>query len=336
MSRLGRVWLLGVLVWLIRPPLEGRSEIAASPATADKPTRESSGAQNLESAPDEALKPLPLCDGLWRAAPLSRKRLVVFADSDLGDAPALVETTGPQNPPPQPSGPPPISASGDSGANPNLKPGPASQTQGKHRHPHLIEVTRQNWHPLSSSEKFELFWRDLIYPETHLSLAGAAGFSYMTNDRSYLGRGWKGYFSRYGLNAADEANGTLVQAFLLPTLFHEDPRYLPLESGTIRQRLMYALSRVLVTRNDAGAPEWNKSKILGSFASSALSNVYNHDAQRNISPGATVTRAVISIGSDAAFNTFKEFWPDFARKIKLNLWIEHIVRASIRDAIKVD
>src|SRR5438046_2166085 len=44
---------------------------------------------------------------------------------------------------------------------PSTNPPPALQSQGtgKHRH-HLIELTRSNWHPLTDSEKFELFWRD--------------------------------------------------------------------------------------------------------------------------------------------------------------------------------
>jgi hypothetical protein len=43
----------------------------------------------------------------------------------------------------------------------------------------------------------------------------------------------------------------------------------------------------------------------------------------------------INLGSDAAFDLFKEFWPDVARKMKLNVWIRNLVTASIRDEIRV-
>jgi hypothetical protein len=220
---------------------------------------------------------------------------------------------------------------------PSANPLPAlrSQRTGKHRH-QLIELTSSNWHPLTRPEKFELFWRDLLQPTTHLSLAGDAAISFATDDRSYLGAGAKGFFSRYGLNVADEANFTFMQAFLFPTLFHEDPRYIPQTVGTKRQRAVYALSRIFVTRRDNGTDGLNRSKLAGTAVAVALSNAYYSPEGRNRSAGANLTRVAISLASDAAFNEFKEFWPDFARKVKLNLWLQNIVRASIRDVIKVD
>ena len=169
-----------------------------------------------------------------------------------------------------------------------------------------------------------------------MSLAVGAGISYATDDRSYLGRGPSGYFSRYGLNVADEANDTFVQAFLFPMIFHEEPRYIPFDKASTRRRLAYALSRVVVAKTDSGGYSVNKSLLLGTLASSAISNLYYSSDERDNGVAATFTRAAISLGSDAAFNMFKEFWPDFARKVKLNLWIENIVRRSIRDVIRVD
>ena len=92
-----------------------------------------------------------------------------------------------------------------------------------------------------------------------------------------------------------------------------------------------ALSRVALTRDDRGGETVHKSKLLGTVVSSAISNTY--DAPRGHLKGAAdaASRAAISLGSDAAFNLFKEFWPDFARKVKLNVWIQNLVRHSIRD-----
>jgi hypothetical protein len=204
------------------------------------------------------------------------------------------------------------------------------------KHPHLIELTSKNWRPLSGKEKFGLFWRDLADWQTHVSLAIDAAIAFGTDDRDYLGAGARGYFKRYGLNVIDEANGTFVQAFMLPALFHEDPRYIPLEAGSTRRRAGYAASRVLITRSDSGASRLNKSKLIGTFVSSALSNTYATGPDRNNGFDATITRGLINLGSDAAFDLFKEFWPDVARKIRLNVWIRNVVRSSIRDAIRVD
>jgi hypothetical protein len=42
-----------------------------------------------------------------------------------------------------------------------------------------------------------------------------------------------------------------------------------------------------------------------------------------------------NMGSEAAFNVFKEFWPDVARKMKLSLWLRNIVRSQLRDYVRV-
>ncbi len=206
----------------------------------------------------------------------------------------------------------------------------------RHTHPHLIELSSQNWRPLSRSEKFGLFWHDMISWETHLTLAGSAALSFATDNADYLGYDTKGYFSRYGLNVADEANYTFFQAFVFPTLFHQDPRYIPMEKGSVRQRVVYAVTRVVITRNDSGQNELNKSHLLGSFVASAMCNAYYRPEGGGVGVGQTFGRTAVSLGSDAAFNLFKEFWPDFARKIHLNVWIQNIVRTTIRDEIRVD
>jgi hypothetical protein len=217
----------------------------------------------------------------------------------------------------------------------NQPPTAATQPAKKPRH-HLIELTSKNWQPLKPGEKFELFWRDMISWETHLSLAGDAAISFATDDRNYLGTGAKGYAKRYGINVLDEANGTFMQSFLLPTIFHEESRYIPYPDGTKRQRVVYAIESVVIARKDSGGMTLNKSKLIGELASSSISYIYNSPVGRNTEFSATLTATAINLGTDAAFNLFKEFWPDFARKVKLNVWLRNIVRSSIRDVIRVD
>jgi len=216
------------------------------------------------------------------------------------------------------------------------QPPTSPQKSGSGSRHHLIELSAKNWHPLTPGEKFGLFSHDLISWETHLSLGIGAGIAYATDSRDYLGTGAQGYGKRYGINFLDEANGAFLQAFLLPTLFHEDPRYIPFDSGTTRQRAVYAIESVVITRSDYGGFTMNKSKLLGELLCSAISTAYDYPPGRSRRVGDTLTRAGVSLGSEAAFNLFKEFWPDFARKIKLNVWLRNLVRSSIRDAIRVD
>ncbi len=217
-----------------------------------------------------------------------------------------------------------------------IQPAPSgSQAAAPERH-HLIELSSKNWHPLKPSEKFALFSNDLISWETHLSLAIGAGIAYATDSRDYLGTSWQGFGKRYGVNFLDEANGTFFQAFLLPVIFHEDPRYIPFDNGTTRQRAVYAIESILITRRDSGGFTLNKSKILGELISCAISTTYDYPRGRHQQLGDTFTLAGVNLGSEAAFNLFKEFWPDFARKMKLNVWLRNLVRSSIRDTVRVD
>ncbi len=207
--------------------------------------------------------------------------------------------------------------------------------QGKHEKPHLIELSSANWRPLTRREKFNLFGRDLLHWETHASLAFDAGISSALGDRPYLGTGAAGYSRKYGLNVADEADFTFFNAFFFPTIFHEDPRYIPFDHGTVRQRLGYALSRVVITRNDAGKSEFNKSRVLGMVIATSISTAYYSACGADVGIGGNFANIGINLGSDAAFDLFKEFWPDVARKLKLNVWIRNIVRASIRDEVRI-
>lgn len=202
-------------------------------------------------------------------------------------------------------------------------------------HPHHVELNSANWRPLKNSEKFALFYTDLYNWGTHLSLAIDAGLSFATNDRSFLGPGAAGYFSRYGLNVADEANFTFFNAFFFPVIFHEDPRYVPLDKGSTGTRLAYALTRVVITRNDAGNSELNKSKILGTIVSTSISSAYYSSFGADIGVGSNFANIGVNLASEAAFDVFKEFWPDVARRLKINVWVRNLVRSSIRDAVNV-
>jgi hypothetical protein len=201
--------------------------------------------------------------------------------------------------------------------------------------PHMIELSTSNWHPLSRSGKFGLFREDLLRWETHASLATDAALSLATNDRTFLGRGGYGYLRRYGFNVVDEANFVFFGAFLFPTLFHEDPRYIPKDQGTLMSRTAYALSRVVLTRNDAGNSEFNKSLVLATIVSTAIASAYYSPAGGTTGARVIFANVGINLASDAGFNLFKEYWPGVSRKLKLNLWLRNLIRSSVRDSIRV-
>jgi hypothetical protein len=225
-------------------------------------------------------------------------------------------------------------ATKEGSAQKQLPNAPSSQKKSKHSGKdsdkyELVLLNVDNWTPLTKYQKFRLFTDDLISPGTHLSIAGAAWLSWSTNDQSYMGPGFEGWAKRYGYSVADEALGQFVGAFALPVIFKQDPRYLPWDQGTKKRRMLYAMSRVLITRNDAGGESFNVSKVGGTFMVSSLSNLY-YPSGRDSSAGATLSRAGLSLASDAGYNIFIEFWPDVARKFHLGKFFQQIVRRSIQ------
>jgi len=191
------------------------------------------------------------------------------------------------------------------------------------------------WRPISSTTKFNNAMRDIVDPFTNLSLAGSAWYSWSLNDQSYMGPGWRGYGNRLWTGAADNALGDMIGGAMLPVIFHEDPRYLAMDHGGFMKRSVYAASRVLFTKNDAGHNTINKSHILGAFAVAAISNLY-YPKGRADNLDSTIYRAGIGLASDAAYNLFAEFWPDFARKIRLNVFLQNVVRQVLKTNLNVN
>ncbi len=99
---------------------------------------------------------------------------------------------------------------------------------------------------------------------------------------------------------------------LYPSLLRQDPRYYRLGDGGFSHRVGYAVSRILVTRQDSGRKAFNVSEVLGSFSSSALAVTYYPKSQRDFSDVAE--RAGIQFAFDAGFNVLKEIYPDIERK----------------------
>ena len=95
---------------------------------------------------------------------------------------------------------------------------------------------------------------------------------------------------------------------LHPAVTKEDPRYYTLGKGGFIKRTGYAVSRLFITRTDAGKNTVNISEIVGAGAAAGIGNTY-YPAQSN--PWVkTYQRWGTQVGLDGAFNVLKEFWPD--------------------------
>jgi hypothetical protein len=160
--------------------------------------------------------------------------------------------------------------------------------------------------PLTSKQKFKLAWRATIDPVNFLVVGAVAGVQQADNDFSGYGQGAQGYGKRYGAAYGNLVSGTFIGAAILPSLLKQDPRYFYKGTGTVKERVLYAIANAVICKGDNGHWQPNYSGILGSLAAGGISNLYYPPQNRD---GATLTfeNTLIGIGTSAAVNIIQEF-----------------------------
>jgi hypothetical protein len=169
--------------------------------------------------------------------------------------------------------------------------------------------------PLTSKQKLQLAVDETIAPSRLLGSAFTAGISQARDALPGYGQGWEGYGKRYGSSVASNASSHLFGTFLIPSLTHEDPRYFVKGVGSPKSRILYALTRVVITRTDDGRPTFNWSYILGGLMAEGLATSYLPDNERTA--GKTFSRFGIRIGFGALDNVVKEYWPTIFKSLRI-------------------
>ena len=161
--------------------------------------------------------------------------------------------------------------------------------------------------PLSARNKWSLAVRSTIDPVNFVLVGATAGFEQSSNAFSGYGQGAQGYAKRYGASFADDAIGTALGGAVLPILFRQDPRYFWKGAGTVRQRAVYAMTRVVIAKGDNRRWQPNYSNVLGNLASAGISNLYYPASDRN-GAGLTFVNLAIGTGAGALANLYQEFF----------------------------
>lgn len=167
--------------------------------------------------------------------------------------------------------------------------------------------------PISTRTKFWLATEDVFDPFSFLITGFYAGGSQLTNQYREFGQGAKGYAKRYGGAFADNAVGNYLTEAAFPVMLHQDPRYFRMGNQYgFWKRVGYSASRVMVTRGDSGARQFNFSEIVGNATAASISAAYYPPSSRH--PEEVCEKWALNVGSDAGFNILKEFWPDMRQK----------------------
>jgi hypothetical protein len=160
--------------------------------------------------------------------------------------------------------------------------------------------------PLTRKQKFKLAMKISVDPVTFLTTGVTAGIEQSQNDFSGYGEGFGGYARRYGATYGDRLTSTFFGAALLPSLFHQDPRYFYKGKGRIINRALYAVSTVVICKGDNGHWQPNYSNVLGNLAAGGISSLYYPNSERHDAQ-VTVDNILIGVGTGAIGTLLQEF-----------------------------
>jgi hypothetical protein len=167
--------------------------------------------------------------------------------------------------------------------------------------------------PESLKEKFMTATQDSFDYSSVVIPAVLAGYSMGTSAYPEFHQGAAGYGRYFWRAAVDQTSENYMVEFVVPTLTHEDSRYYTLGRGGFVKRTGYAISRIFVTRNDAGNETFNLGEVVGAGASAGLSSLYYPARSRSF--GNTGSEWGLDVGIDALSFEVKEFWPDINRRL---------------------
>ena len=174
--------------------------------------------------------------------------------------------------------------------------------------------TLMEWKPLTAKEKFQVFLHSTYSPQTFANAAIDEAVDRMKGDHlnPAYERGMMGASQRYGIELSTNETDIFFQRFLFPTLLKQDPRYFRNPNLKLMPRILYSMSRVVLTRTDNGGETINASRILGSTASRAISDLYVPGERQGLHP---LTGCIsFDLLRDAGMNLVHEFWPDLRHK----------------------
>lgn len=167
--------------------------------------------------------------------------------------------------------------------------------------------------PLTPHEKLVEMLQETYDPDGLALSAAEALLEHSPTGFCGYGHGWGGYGKCYGAALLDANTSGFLGDYVFPVWFHQDPRYFRLGTGSIPARTLYSLSRVFVTRTDAGGVTFDSSALLGTVLAGALANTYYPKSDRGV--GLTASRIGVDLFGTAIFNLEAEFWQDIRKKL---------------------
>lgn len=171
--------------------------------------------------------------------------------------------------------------------------------------------------PLTPRQKGYLAIHNLTTPANLLTIVAVSGFTIGIDSHTAYGPGWKGFGKNTGVSLLQDTTGEFFEAFLIPSLVHQDPRYFRMPKASVPRRFAHAVSRTFVANNDDGSLMPNYATLLTYPINAELSNFYVPGIHADAP--STIARIATGLATDPANNLLAEFLPDVARHISVRI-----------------
>lgn len=159
--------------------------------------------------------------------------------------------------------------------------------------------------PLRPHQKFAMAYHKTFDVSMPIESLMFSGFDVVANYGPQYGSGAGPFAQRFGYNSANLVSTYFFTDALLPTVFHQDPRYFRKGSGSVASRIWWALRSEAVAYSDHGREMPNYSSMIGFGMSTALSNAYSPESSNNFA--STMERFGVKEGVSFGLNVLREF-----------------------------
>jgi hypothetical protein len=171
--------------------------------------------------------------------------------------------------------------------------------------------------PLTWQQKGYLALHDVTDPGNLATIVGISAISTAADPDSAYGPGLKGFGKNGGVSLLQDATFEFFGTFAIPSIMHQDPRYYRMPDEPFKKRLIYSISRTIISRNDDGSSMPNYGTLLAYPINAQLSNLYVPGIQ---SDGASTTKRILTgYALDPVNNLLAEFLPDVARHLHVRI-----------------
>src|SRR5271154_2137014 len=171
--------------------------------------------------------------------------------------------------------------------------------------------------PMTWQQKGYLALHDLTDPANFGTILGISAITVGANSHTAYGPGLKGFGKIVGVSLLEDATGQFFGAFAIPAIAHQDPRYFRMPHARLTKRIVYSISRTVISRSDYGKSMPNYATLLNYPIGAELANLYVPGIQTNAA--STVERVFTGYALDPSNNLLNEFLPDVASRVHIRI-----------------